>query len=69
MTVSWCDDSRPTGVIKPVYWIPIFPLPRKLCNQKDTHLKFVNNTPYKDQGPTANQNREAIKIITQHRIK
>ena len=26
---------------------------------------FVNNPPYKDRGQTANQSREAIKIITQ----
>ena len=39
--------------------------PQKLCNQKDTHLKFVNCPPYKDRGPTTNRSGEAIKIITQ----
>ena len=29
-------------------------LPQKLCNQKDTHSKYVNNPPYKGRGPTAN---------------
>ena len=28
-------------------------------------IKNVNNPPYKDRGPTANQSREAIKIIEQ----
>ena len=37
---------------------------QKLCNQKDTHIKFVNNSPYTDRGPTSNQSREDIKIIT-----
>ena len=23
-TVSWSNDSHPTGVVKPVYWIPTF---------------------------------------------
>ena len=25
-TVSWCNNSHPTGVVKPVYGIPTFPL-------------------------------------------
>ena len=37
MTISWRNDSHPTGVIKPVYGIPTFILTAKLCNQKDTH--------------------------------
>ena len=37
-TVSWGNDSHPTGVVKSVYGIPAFPL--SPCNQKDTHLKF-----------------------------
>ena len=28
-TVSWGNDSHPTGVVKPVYGIPIFPLTEK----------------------------------------
>ena len=32
-TVSWGNDSHPTGVVKPVYGIPTFPLTEeKLCN-------------------------------------
>ena len=27
--VSWSDNSHPTGVVKPVYRIPIFPLTAK----------------------------------------
>ena len=29
--------------------------PQQLCNQKDTHLKFVNKPPYIDYKPTATQ--------------
>ena len=28
-TVSWENDSHPTGVVKPVYGIPTFPLTTK----------------------------------------
>ena len=28
-TVSWDNDSHPTGVVKPVYGIPTFPLTAK----------------------------------------
>ena len=28
-TVSWSNDSHPTGVVKPVYGIPTFPLTTK----------------------------------------
>ena len=28
-TVSWGNDSHPTGVVKPVYDIPTFPLTEK----------------------------------------
>ena len=28
-TVSWSNDSKPTGTIKPVYDIPTFPLTAK----------------------------------------
>ena len=28
-TVGWSNDSHPTGVVKPVYGIPIFPLSTK----------------------------------------
>ena len=35
----------------------------KLCNQKKLILKFVNNPPYKDRGPTANQRGETIKPL------
>ena len=29
-TVSWGNDSHPTGVVKPVYGIPTFPLTAKV---------------------------------------
>ena len=32
-TVSWGSDSHPTGVVKPVYWIPTFPLTAKAKKQ------------------------------------
>ena len=38
-TVSWGNDSHPTGVVKPVYRIPTFPLTTKAMLSKDTHLK------------------------------
>ena len=28
-TVSWSDDNRPTGEVKPTYGIPTFPLAAK----------------------------------------
>ena len=28
-TVSWSNNSHPTGVVKPVYWYPTFPLTAK----------------------------------------
>ena len=60
-TVSLSNNSHPTGVGKPVYGISTFPLTaRAKCNQKDAYLKkIVNNPPYKDRGPTANQSGEA----------
>ena len=27
--LSWTNGSHPTGVVKPVYWIPTFPLTAK----------------------------------------
>ena len=65
-TVSWSSDSHPTGVVKTVYGIPTFQLTLKLCNQKNTHLKIVNNHPYKDRGQTANQSGESIKLLHKH---
>ena len=32
-TVSWGNESHPTGVVKPVYGIPTFPLDR-ICKSK-----------------------------------
>ena len=32
------------------------------CNQKDTHLKFVNKPPYIDNKPTSTPSGEVIKI-------
>ena len=39
-TVSWSNDSHPTGVVKPVYGILTSHYLQKLCNQKDIHLKI-----------------------------
>ena len=36
---------------------------QKLCNQKDAQLKFINNHPYRDLGPTAKQKRRCLKIF------
>ena len=38
--------------------------PQRPCNQKDTHLKFVNKSPYIDNKPTATSSGEVIKIDT-----
>ena len=38
------------------------PLPQQPCNQKNTHLQFVNNPSDRDYGPTAKQSGEVIKI-------
>ena len=59
-TVSWSSDSHPKGVVKPVNGIPTFPLATKTY-QKDAHLKFVNNNPYRERGPTVNPSGEVIK--------
>ena len=40
-TVSMSNDSHLNCMAKPVYGITTFPIPAKLCNQKDTHLKNV----------------------------
>ena len=39
-TVSWSNNSHPTGVVKPVSGYPIFPL-QKLCNQKDRIRQYM----------------------------
>ena len=64
-TVSWSNYGHPTGVVNLVYG-PNLPTPRKIkpCNQKDTHLKFVNKPPYIDNKPTATPSGEVIKIDT-----
>ena len=41
--------SNPTGVVKPVYVIPTFPLTTKAVKSKGhTFKNFVNNPPYID---------------------
>ena len=41
--------SNPTGVVKPVYGIPTFPLTAKAVLSKGhTFKNFVNNPPYVD---------------------
>ena len=55
--------SNPTGVVKPVYGIPTFPLTAKAVQSKGhTFKNIVNNPPYIDWGPTANQSGEVIKM-------
>ena len=60
---GWSNGSHPTGVFKPVYGISTFPLTAKAVQSKGHIEKCVNNPPYKDRGPRANQSEEAIKII------
>ena len=38
-TVSWGNDSHPTGVVKPVYGIPTFPLTPKTVYTKGHRFK------------------------------
>ena len=38
-TVSWGNDSHPTGVVKPVYGIPTFPLTAKAVQSKGHTFK------------------------------
>ena len=38
--------------------------PQQLCNQKNTHIKCVNKSPYIDNKPTATPSGEVIKIDT-----
>ena len=48
-TVSWSNNSHPTGVVKPVYGHTTFPLTAKAVLSKGHTLKkIVNNPPYID---------------------
>ena len=42
-TVSWGNDSHPTGVVKPVYVIPTFPLTAKAVKSKGQSEKKCEN--------------------------
>ena len=45
-TFSWSNNSYPTGVVKPVYGYPTFPLTAKAVKSKGlTYNNFVNNPP------------------------
>ena len=59
-TVSWSNNSHPTGVVKPVYGYPSFPLATKVVYKRTHILTFINNPPYilVDWGPTANESGE-----------
>ena len=64
-TVSWSNDSHPTGVVKPVNGIQTFPPTSTSCAVKRTYIKkFVNDHSYKDPGPTTNQSGDVMKINT-----
>ena len=43
-TVSWNDNNHQAGLFEQVYGIPNSHLPQKLCNQKDSHLKFCKKS-------------------------
>ena len=50
-TVSWSKDCHPTGVVKPVYWIPILPL-------------TANTVPSRGHNTTPTLNKiYAVKIL------
>ena len=66
-TVSWSNSSHQTGVVKPVYERSTFPLTATAVQSKGhTFKNFVNNPPYRDWGPTANQSGEVIKMWYTH---
>ena len=64
MAVSWSDNSNPTGVVKPVYGYPTFPLTAKarLSKGHTFKKKLVNYPPYVDLVPTANRSGEVLKM-------
>ena len=66
-TISWNNDSNPTGVAKPMYGIPTFiPTNHKSCTWviKRTHIKKIDyNPPYRDQWPTANKKQTSGQIF------
>ena len=67
-TISWSNDSNPTGLVIPIYGIPTSHLVQELFNQRDTRWKIVNNPPHTDQGATVNRNEEVIKkSVHKHR--
>ena len=47
-TVSWSNASHPTGVVKPVYGIPTFPLTTKsvLREADSKHWAFLGNSKF-----------------------
>ena len=61
-TVSWRYSSHSTGVVKPVYERSSFQLSNSRLIKKTHIWKFVNNSTYRDWGPTANQKGEVIKM-------
>ena len=63
-TVSRSNFSPPAGVVNR-FTSPTFILSSRYVQSNETHLKFVNNPPYRDRGQTANQSAEVIKISTQ----
>ena len=65
-------DRLWTGTSQPPNWCgltglrdPNLPPNRKSYVMKRTHIKKFVNYPYKDQGTTANQSGEVLKIIAQ----
>ena len=66
--VSWSNYCHPTGVVNR-FTDPPSHSPQQLCNQKETHLKFVNKPPYIDNKPTATPSGGVIKINTQTTYK
>ena len=58
-TICWSNYSLLTGCLNQ---LPNLPTNRKSPVIKSTHIKNLNNPPYRDWGPTANLSGNVIKI-------
>ena len=63
MMFSWCNSRHPHWCGKTGLRALNLPTDHNSHVSKRSHIyKWVNNPPYRDWGPTANQSREVIKM-------